>query len=164
MWYKSPFRAEERTPSFCVSERGFYDFGISQHYDVIEFVKNIMHCDFQTAVKTLENYYGISTSQYETDDIRRILREQQEHNKRYRQKVEKWYTDNYGCICKYWRVCCDYKDIFKGQIQLDSYAIILDIQTELDCLIEQFQSATTFKDKEYLYQKRGEVTKWLRKD
>ena len=164
MWYRSPFRAEERTPSFCVSERGFYDFGVSQYYDVIEFVKTITHSDFTSAVKTLENYYGISTSQYETDDIRRILREQQEHNKRYKHMVEKWYTDIYGCICEYWRICCDYKNIFKGQIESESYAVILNIQTELDCLIELFQSVITFKDKECLYQKRGEVTKWLRKD
>lgn len=115
MWYKSPFRAEERTPSFCVSERGFYDFGISQYYDVIEFVKNIMHCDFQTAVKTLENYYGINTNQYETNDIRRILREQQEHNKRYRQKVEKWYTDNYGYIVNIGEYVVTIKIFLKGK-------------------------------------------------
>ena len=163
-WYKSPFRAEERTASFCVSEKGFYDFGTSEYYDVIEFIKKICNCDFKMAISILKTQYGITSSKYETNEIARILNEQREHNKRYIQKVEKWYTDNYGCICKYWRVCCDYKDIFKGQIQLESYAIILDVLTELDCLIEQFQSATTFKEKECLYQKRGEVTKWLRKD
>ena len=36
-WYKSPFR-NEKTASFCVSDKGIHDFGSSENYVSIIFV------------------------------------------------------------------------------------------------------------------------------
>ena len=50
LWYKSPFRAEERTASFEVTDISFHDFGTSEHFDVIGFAERYWSCSFKEAV------------------------------------------------------------------------------------------------------------------
>jgi DNA primase len=76
-----PFHGE-KTPSFSVNQiKGvYYCFGCQAKGDVISFVREIEHLDFQTAVETLAGKFGITLrytdkNEGERNDARRKLRE-----------------------------------------------------------------------------------------
>src|SRR5699024_4306471 len=76
-----PFHGE-RTPSFSVNQlKGvYYCFGCQARGDVINFVRDIAHLDFQTAVESLAGRFGISLrytdrNEGERSEARRRLRE-----------------------------------------------------------------------------------------
>ena len=162
LWYKSPFRPEERTESFIADDRGFYDFGTSKFYDVISFIEALFKCDFKEAVEILSRDYGLSDNEYENPRIMQYLKRQQEENRKYTEKVEKWFSDFSVLVDKLWQENHECVKALKGRIDLDGYAMVLDREIFLEGLYETILETTTFKDKEYLHKKRGEMPKWLR--
>ena len=162
-WYKSPFRAEERTASFMVDTRGFYDFGTSKQYDIFEFVKAWHKCDFRQAMEILCSLYGIRENEYENAKIRQLLRQQQEDNKRYIKKVEDWFLEFSLLVEKEWQENHEFVKALSGRIDLDGYAIVLNRETYLDGLRETLMDIQTFSQKEKLRSRamKGEVPTWL---
>ena len=165
-WYKSPFRTEERTASFMVDTRGFYDFGTSKQYDIFEFVKAWHKCDFRQAMEILCSLYGIKENEYENARIRQLLKQQQEENKRYIKKVEDWFLDFSLLVEREWEENHESVKALSGRIDLDGYALVLNRETYLDGLRETLMDIETFKDKEKLRFRamKGEVPTWLMKN
>lgn len=154
LWYKSPFRAEERTASFEVSDKGFHDFGTNEHYDVISFMQRLNHCSFKEAVDTLSKMYGLTENEYETESIRRRIEEQRLAMKAYREKVENWYYSFLDLTEKAWddnEACI--KAVGNDE---ETLAILYDRQIFLGCLREELLETDTFEEKEKL---RAQITK-----
>ena len=160
LWYKSPFRQEERTASFAVSDKGFHDFGTSQHYDVIDFIMNYLRCDFKEACDILERDYGIATNPYITNEVAEILKKQAEDNKLYTEKVKTWYNEFSSEIAYIFRRGFD--EIEKAKqvpnfFESDRYAELLHVHVNIEGLLEYVDDVDKFEDKEKLYQRRGEL-------
>jgi hypothetical protein len=60
IWYKSPLRPDEKTPSFHVSKTRnvWYDFGNSEGGNLIDFVLAYKNCDVNTALNFIESVYS----------------------------------------------------------------------------------------------------------
>lgn len=162
LWYKSPFRSEERTASFCVSEKGLHDFGTSQHYDVIDFVMNYFRCSFQEACNLLERDYGIISNPYITDEVAQILKKQAEDNKLYTEKVKTWYNEFSSEIACIFRNSLDEIEKVKHTenfqpFENNRYVALLDVNCKLEGLLEFIDNVEKFEHKEKLYQRRGEL-------
>lgn len=77
-WYSSPFRRDS-TPSFVADEKGFYDFGDNQYYDIIGLVSKIFNIHLKNAAILIAKDFNlthledsISHEQIEKIKIRRI--------------------------------------------------------------------------------------------
>ena len=83
MWYKSPLRQEERTASFLVDERGFYDFGISKFYDIVDFTSCLFKVKPFEAVKILSKDFNINISEdkISKEELDKIKEENLKHTK-----------------------------------------------------------------------------------
>lgn len=160
LWYKSPFRAEERTASFVVSDKGFHDFGTSEHYDVIDFIMKFMRCSFLEACDVLERDYGIISNPYVTNEVAQILKKQAEENKLYTEKIKTWYNE-FSCeIANAYRRCFDEIEKVKEKpnfFESDRYAELLHVHASIEGLLEFIDDVEKFEQKEKLYQRRGEL-------
>lgn len=163
LWYKSPFRQEERTASFEVSDKGFHDFGTNEHYDVISFVQRLRRCNFKEAVETLCKLYNIR-EEYSSDRLAKWLKEQRDANERYKLKVEQNFLNIWDALETEERENNECLKIFAGDFSDDTYKICLDRKCYIDGFIEYLANDTdTFKEKEDLLRqvKKGELPKWL---
>lgn len=99
MWYKSPFR-NEKTPSFCVSNRGIHDFGESRHYDIISFTQRYFNVDSLRALEILCTDFNISLKEenFNREEIEKMIK-QREIQRQHKENVEKWYNLELQEIC-----------------------------------------------------------------
>ncbi len=153
-WYKSPFRNEEH-PSFAVNDRGFIDFGLSWRGDIIEFTIKYFSIDFKRALNFLADDFGIATSEYETEEIRKIKYEQRQAEKRYREKINSWYNETFGRICDKYKEWEEIRRIYDGKIWLEAYQIAINKSCFYEYLIEYFNEND--RNKEKLYKERGQI-------
>ena len=72
-WYLSPLR-QERTASFKVdrNKQVWYDHGIGQGGDLIDFIKAYYHCDFREALVKIKEYLSIQEPAMETTPLQQI--------------------------------------------------------------------------------------------
>lgn len=154
VWYKSPFRAEERTASFEVTENGFHDFGTGKHYDIIAFMQKLYNCSFKEAVEKLSVLYGLTDNEYETEEMRKYLEQQRLAMKLYREDVEGWFYKFFDFVEKCWD---DNEECIKLLQRFpDTLAMLYDRQIYLGCMREELLEITTFEDKENL---KKQITK-----
>ena len=99
-WYKSPFR-NERTASFCVSQKGIHDFGSSKHYDIISFIQEYFNLpDSKQALQTLCNDFGISVyNEYETNKTLEYAKKRRQEEQEIKNKIFWWYNKKMQEIC-----------------------------------------------------------------
>lgn len=59
-WYKSPFRPDEKTPSFHINKikNIWFDFGNSQGGNIIDFVLSYKNCNMPNALDFIESNYN----------------------------------------------------------------------------------------------------------
>lgn len=154
LWYKSPFRAEERTASFEVTARGFHDFGTDEHFDVIEYAKRYYSCSFKEAMNKLATLYGLTENEYETESMRRYLEQQRLAMKAYVDKVENWFRYFINFVEFAWD---DNEALIKAmQKDFETLPMLYDRQVFLGCLREEILDTDTFEKKERL---RNQITK-----
>lgn len=155
LWYKSPFR-NEKTASFCVSEKGFHDFGDSWHGDSIEFVKRFFNLSFNDAVKVLSSDFGLNiVNEYETTEILKFKKMQRESLLKKSRTITEWFNKTYNKLCDYYWEWQKIVNVLSGRIDLETYKIALDKTLILEYLIETFIDYS--KDKEVLYNERRQI-------
>ena len=148
IWYKSPFR-KEKTPSFCVSEKGIHDFGDSQHYDIISFIAKYFNTDNFNALKILCNDFGLSLlDQHEDKEKIRQLKIKREQERRRKEKIEKWFNTKMQKLCNDIQENEKLIKIFENSSNFEVLSILYDRQVKLEVEFEIMQST---KDKEKLY-------------
>lgn len=154
LWYKSPFRVEERTASFEVSDIGFHDFGTHRHYDIIDFTKRLYSCSFKDAVEILKNMYNLEDNEYYNDRVKNYIEQQKLARKKYAERVEKWFKDFMSFIFQANEENEYLIKLMKNKF--DTLAVLYDRQIYLGCLCEEIINISSFKEKETL---RNKITK-----
>jgi len=98
-WYKSPFR-NEKTASFCASDKGIHDFGSSEHYDIISFVQRYFNTTMHDALEILCRDFGISIkNDYVTDEVIKELKRKREEEKKAKELVDRWHNIELQRVC-----------------------------------------------------------------
>ena len=149
IWYKSPFR-KERTPSFCVSQKGIHDFGDSQHYDIISFVAKYFNTDNLNALKILCNDFGLSLlDKQESKETIRQLKIKREQERIRKEKIEKWFNNKMQKLCDEIQENERLIKVFENSTYFETLKVLYDRQAKLEIGFEIMQST---KDKEKLYE------------
>lgn len=142
IWYKSPFR-NERTASFCVSDKGIHDFGSSEHFDIISFVERYFNITSLQALELISRDFGIITgNEYETDKTIERVKKKRAEEKRARELLNNWYNLELINICDKIQLnekCLKICNIVPNSAVLK---ILYDEQVELEFKFEMLINAT----------------------
>lgn len=151
VWYKSPFRSE-KTASFCVSSKGIHDFGDSTHYDIISFVQKYFNTTPLKALEILCNDFGIGalSNEYESQEILARIKQKREEEKLIKQKIDKWYYQEFQRVCDEIIINRKCIKIFEKSANFIILKILYDEQIKLEYFFEILFNANE-KTKERLY-------------
>lgn len=151
IWYKSPFRPEERTASFLVNDsRGFHDFGTSEHFDIISFVQRLYNTDFKNAMSILSRDFGIQDDYRISDTVAQYLIQKRQQEKEIEIKINNWYNQVLQKICnelKEW-------ERINPHISGEALEIAYDRQAKLEIYFEYFYMAKSYQERVELYKSR----------
>ena len=148
LWYKSPFRPEERTASFLVTDqRGFHDFGTSEHFDIISFIERFYNTDFKNSISILASDFGIQDENELSDEVKQYLIQKRKQEKEIENKINTWYNKTLQKICDEIRENERLIPYVKGE----ALKIVYDRQSVLEIYFEILYPARTFKDKYNLW-------------
>ena len=81
-WYSSPFR-RDTIPSFVADEKGFYDFGDNQYYDIIGLVSKMYNIHYKNAAELIVKDFNLTSVEntilpIEIKNLKKIRKEQVE--------------------------------------------------------------------------------------
>ena len=106
VWYYSPLRVKERTPSMAVNNRkGFTDFGTGKNYDIISFIQEYYNCKPKQAVEIIARDFGINLDIY-NDNTLELLKKQRDEEIKIQNTINSWYNRMYNILTyefKKWR-------------------------------------------------------------
>lgn len=162
LWYKSPFRAEERTASFVVSPKGFHDFGTGEHFDIFSFVTRLKNCTFRESVDTLASIFGIQDRAYKSRELDLWYKRQNLELDRHRALLDWLYLRIWDEVDNEYRENNECLSIFKNDI--DAYKICIDRQVSILGMKEHLaEGCDTWEEKEELMNSaiKGELPTWL---
>lgn len=167
LWYKSPFR-EETKASFIVSDKGFHDFGTSEHYDIFSFVQRLKHCSFQESVNLLASLYGVADRDYESDKLVAWYKKQRAEKEKHKEVINWFYLRVWDEVDKEQKQNFELTRIFRPTSMeseyIDTYKILLDEQVSIEGMEEYLATGCdTLEEKEELTRKamKGELPTWL---
>ncbi len=136
-WYKSPFR-KEKTASLCVSEKGIHDFGESRHYDIISFVQRHYNTTPYQALEILCNDFNINNleNKYETKQTLKLLKQKKEEEKQIKEKIQKWFKNEFQNVCKEIRLNTKCLKIFEPKCNFEILSILYNQKSKLEYYYE----------------------------
>lgn len=135
-WYKSPFR-NEKTASFCVSNRGIHDFGSSEHYDIISFVQKYFNTTMYQTLEILCRDFGINIqNDYETDKLIHMLKQKREEERKAKEVVANWYNKEFQKLCDEIQINKKCLDIFEKKSNFEILQILYVEQAKLEYYFE----------------------------
>lgn len=130
LFYKSPFRLEERTASFSVTNRGFHDFGISKSYDIFNFVSEYFKVSIYEAFKILVRDFNIQIASEKIDkETYKRLQLERDMRIKERENRVKFFNTKFNVLCD------EFHNINKVLEELD----IKDIDKITNTDIEQME-------------------------
>ena len=137
IWYKSPFR-QERTASFCVSNRGIHDFGDSAHYDIISFVEKYFNVTPNQAVDILCNDFGLSLNNpYRSQTVVNILKQKREEENKAKEIIETWFDNKFKNVSDELKNTRRLIDVLKNTTFFDALAILYMQEVKQEMLFEE---------------------------
>ena len=137
IWYKSPFR-QERTASFCVSNRGIHDFGDSTHYDIISFVEKYFNVTPNQAVDILCNDFGLSLNNpYRSQTVVNILKQKREEENKAKEIIETWFDNKFKNVSDELKNTRRLIDVLKNTTFFDALAVLYMQETKQEILFEE---------------------------
>ena len=126
-FYKSPFRLEERTPSFAVSERGFYDFGTGKSYDILDFVSEYAHVKLYDALKILVKDFNLQVTINKIDEqTYKKLEKEREKKINERNNRINFFHNKFNILCNEFQSFCKVLE----KIKIKEINKITDIEIE----------------------------------
>ena len=152
-WYKSPFRPEERTASFLVTDhKGFHDFGTSEHFDIISFIKRFYNTDFKSAISILSSDFRIQDDNEMTDEVKKYLIQKRQQEKEIEEKINQWHNKTLQ------KICDETRELEKiiPHVSGKALKIAYDRQALLEIYFEFLYKAKTLKDRYELWKFIGE--------
>lgn len=152
-WYISPFR-QEKTASFCVSDKGIHDFGDSTHYDIISFTAKYFNTTQYKALEILINDFGLIVgNEYETAETIRIIKQKREEERRIKEAIAKWWYNKFINTCNEKSINDKMIKIFEKSANFEILAILYDIDVKLEIELEKLINADD-KEKERMFLER----------
>lgn len=151
-WYKSPFR-QEKTASFCVSNKGIHDFGDSKHYDIISFVQKYFNTTPYQALEILCNDFNINCleNEYETKQTLKLLKQKREEEKQIKDKIQKWFNNEFQNVCNEMRINTKCLKIFEPKCNFEILSILYNEKSKLEYYFQiLFNADEQTKEKIYL--------------
>lgn len=150
-WYISPFR-NEKTASFCVSEKGIHDFGDSSHYDIISFVQRYFGTTVNRAYEIICNDFGIRVAnEYESKETLALLKKKREEEQKIKKKIDDWYRKTYINLCDEKLMNDKLIERYKKKANSTILKILYDNDIKLQLELNEFDE----KDKTSLYLERN---------
>lgn len=157
-WYISPFR-QEKTASFCVSDKGIHDFGDSEHYDIISFVARLFNTTQYKALQILIQDFGLMIgNEYETEETIKLLKQKREEERLIREKITKWWLNEFTQTCDEKHINDRLIKIFEKSMNLEVLAILYNIDVKIETKLERLINADD-RDKERMFLERLENDK-----
>lgn len=137
IWYKSPFR-QERTASFCVSNRGIHDFGDSTHYDIISFVEKYFNVTPNQAVDILCNDFGLSLNNpYRSQTVVNILKQKREEENKAKEIIETWFDNKFKNVSDELKNTRRLIDVLKNTTFFDALSVLYMQEVKQEILFEE---------------------------
>ena len=137
IWYKSPFR-QERTASFCVSNRGIHDFGDSTHYDIISFVEKYFNVTPNQAVDILCNDFGLSLNNpYRSQTVVNILKQKREEENKAKEIIETWFDNKFKNVSDELKNTRRLIDVLKNTTFFDALSVLYMQEVKQEMLFEK---------------------------
>lgn len=137
IWYKSPFR-QERTASFCVSNRGIHDFGDSTHYDIISFVEKYFNVTPNQAVDILCNDFGLSLNNpYRSQTVVNILKQKREEENKAKEIIEIWFDNKFKNVSDELKNTRRLIDVLKNTTFFDALSVLYMQEVKQEMLFEE---------------------------
>lgn len=137
IWYKSPFR-QERTASFCVSNRGIHDFGDSTHYDIISFVEKYFNVTPNQAVDILCNDFGLSLNNpYRSQTVVNILKQKREEENKAKEIIETWFDNKFKNVSDELKNTRRLIDVLKNTTFFDALSVLYMQEVKQEMLFEE---------------------------
>lgn len=153
IWYISPFR-NEKTASFCVSDKGIHDFGDSTHYDIISFVAKYFNTTQYNALKILMNDFGLLLeNEYETQETLQLLKQKRLEEQIIKQKINSWWISEFKKLCDEKIINDKLIKIFKNNRNLEILKILYVKDIILEIKLEKFINASEV-EKEQMFLER----------
>lgn len=157
-WYISPFR-QEKTASFCVSDKGIHDFGDSEHYDIISFIARYFNTTQYKALQILIQDFGLMIgNEYETEETVRLIKKKREEERVIKEKINKWWYNEFNQACDDKHINDRLIKIFEKNMNLEVLQILYNIDVKLETKLEALINADD-KDKEIMFLERLENDK-----
>ena len=120
LFYYSPLRLKEKTPSFAVNDKkGFTDFGVGKNYDIFSFIAELYNCNIKKSCILIANMYGIDIDTKISDKNLKLLKRQMEEKNIIQNTINTWHNDMYDVFTSIYK---QYRDI---RISLPSNSTLL---------------------------------------
>ena len=159
VWYYSPLRAKERTPSMAVNDnKGFTDFGTGKNYDIISFIQEYYNCKPKQAVEILARDFGINLDVYSESNLE-LLKKQREEEIKIQNAINSWYNKMYEILTyefKKWR-----NMRFTAEWNTKAFQIACKEEQKFEYLVDLFMYANE-ETKVELYRTRKRFEKYER--
>lgn len=137
VWYKSPFR-QERTASFCVSNKGIHDFGDSTHYDIVSFVEKYFNVTPNQAVDILCNDFGLSLNNpYRSQTVVNILKQKREEENKAKEIIETWFDNKFKNVSDELKNTRKLIDVLKNTTFFDALSVLYMQEVKQEMLFEE---------------------------
>ena len=160
LFFYSPFRIKERTPSLAVTEKYITDFGTNEKYDIISFVSKLLKIPVLEATKVIARDFGIAIDNDYTSKQVEILRKRIEEKKIIEERINSWYQRLHQRFCDLYR----YWDNLSREtryipVGVDNLQLIFTNRDTFEYLADMFREATE-QDKVLLYKQRERFEKY----
>lgn len=107
LYYYSPLRAKERTPSLAVNDKnGITDFGTGTNYDIFSFISALFNCDVNKSCNIIAREFRIDLGEDTSKQSKEILKKITEEKIMIQNKINEWYEETYNLLAniyKEWR-------------------------------------------------------------
>lgn len=164
LFYYSPLRLKEKTPSFAVNDKkGFTDFGTGKNYDIFSFISELYNCNIRKSCDIIASEFnidiGFKTNKKNID----ILKKQMEEQLIIQEKINNWCDYMYNVLTNIYK---EYRNLrFNLPIGSKSLAFVYKKEQYFESLVDLFYESDTsmklllYKNKERfdIYERKGRV-------
>ena len=147
IWYKSPFR-QERTASFCVSNKGIHDFGDGTHYDIISFVEKYFNVTPNQVVDILCNDFGLAINNpYKSQTVVNILKQKREEENKAKEIIEIWFDNKFKNVSNELKNTKRFIDVLKNTTFFDALSLLYMQEVKQEMLFEELFNISQDEEK-----------------
>lgn len=162
LFYYSPLRIKERTPSLAVNnKKGITDFGIGKNYDIISFVSEYENCSLKKACYRIAEIIGINLFDFEREiNNNTFLKNKFQEEIKIQIKINEWFDNMYDVLTSIYKQWHDLICVLPSNSKLLPF--VYEKEQYFGYLVDIFFFADS-EDKINLYKSRKRFEKYERK-